>query len=71
MRHKAHSMLAHDLTSTSSSEDAWFVDSGASNHMTSHDNWFRELHKLDRLGYVETRDDTIHPIQHIENIPFR
>ena len=65
MRHKAHSMLAHDLTSTSSSEDVWFVDSRASNHMASHEDWFRELRKPDQPKYIKTRDDMTHPIQHV------
>ena len=44
MRHEAHSMLAQASTSASASNNVWFVDSGASNHMTSHEDWFRELH---------------------------
>ena len=31
-----------------------------SNHMTAHEDWFRELRKLRRPGCVETRDDTVH-----------
>ena len=45
------------------------VDSGASNHMTSHEDWFQKLHAPERPGYVETGDDTTHPIQHIGNVP--
>ena len=52
-------------TSTSS------LDSRASNHMTSHEDWFWELRKLDQHGYVETEDDTTHLIRHIGNVPFR
>ena len=70
MRHKAHLMLAQASTSASASNNVWFVDSGASNHMTSHEDWFRELHAPERPGYVETGDDTTHPIQHIGNVPF-
>ena len=57
---RANSMKASNPTNTSSSENVWFVDSGASNHMMSHEDWFRELRKLERPSYVETRDDTIH-----------
>ena len=57
-------------TGASSSEDVWFVDSGASNHMTSHLEWFRELREPDQPGYVETGDNTTHPIRHIGNVPF-
>ena len=51
-------------------KDVWFVDSGTSNHMTSHEDWFWDLRKPEQPGYVETGDDTIHPIQHIVNVPF-
>ena len=57
-------------TSALSSEDLWFFDSGASNHMTSHKEWFRDLRGSDRPVYVETGDDTTHPIRHIANVPF-
>ena len=70
MRHEAHSMLAQASTSASASNNVWFVDSGASNHMMSHEDWFRELHEPKRPRYVEIGDDRTHPIQHIGNIPF-
>ena len=73
MRHRANSMMASNLAnsaSTSNSEHAWFVDSGASHHMTSHQEWFRDLRTPDRPDYIETRDDTPHPIRHIGNVPF-
>ena len=38
--------------------------------MTSHKDWFRELMKPDQPRYVETRDDTTHPIRHVGNVPF-
>ena len=63
-------MFAHALTSASALNNVWFVDSGASMHMTSHEDWFRELRKPDQPGYVETGDDTTHSIQHIANVPF-
>ena len=56
--------------STSNSEHAWFVDSGTSHHMTSHQEWFRDLRTLDRPGYIETGDDTPHPIRQIDDVPF-
>ena len=49
--------------------DVWYVDSGASNHMTHHKNWFNELHVPEQPGYVETGDDTVHPIEHVGNVP--
>ena len=45
MRHKAHSMSAQVSTSTSTWNNVWFVDSGTSNHMTGHEDWFQELQK--------------------------
>ena len=38
-------------------------------HMMSHEEWFCDLRTLDRLGYVETGDDTTHPIWHVGNVP--
>ena len=43
MRHRANFMTASNPTNTSKLEDVWFVDSGASNHMTYHEDWFKEL----------------------------
>jgi hypothetical protein len=42
--------------------NVWYVDSGASNHMTSHGEWFKNTKDLKTLGFVETSDDTTHPI---------
>ena len=47
----------------------WYVDSGASNHMTSHGEWFKEMKQPAKLGYVEIRDDTTHPIAHVGDAP--
>ena len=52
------SAIAHDV----SSNDVWYVDSGASNHMTCHHTWFSEMKEPSKPGYVETGDDTMHPI---------
>ena len=59
MRHRANSMITSDSTSTSNSEDMWFVDSGASHHMMSHQQWFSDLWMTDRPGYIE-RETTPH-----------
>ncbi len=45
------------------------MDSGASNHMTSHGEWFREAKDLKTPGFVETGDDTTHPITQIGKVP--
>ena len=70
MKHRENSMSASTSNSALKPEDVWFVDSGASNHMTSHKEWFLELREPERPGYVETRDDTTHPIRHIGNVPY-
>ena len=63
-------MTTQGLTDTSSSDNVWFIDSGASKHMTSHENYFQELRKPDQPGYVEIGDDTTDPIRHIGNVSF-
>jgi hypothetical protein len=50
-------------------KNVWYVDSGASNHMTSHEEWFRNIKDLKTLGFVETSDDTTHPITQINKVP--
>ena len=70
MRHRANSMSASTSTTDLNPEDVWFVDSGASNHVTSHQEWFREFRELERPDYVKTRDNTTHPIRDIDNVPF-
>jgi hypothetical protein len=37
--------------------------------MTYHGEWFRDVNFLEKPVYVETRDDTVHPITHIGNVP--
>ena len=65
MQHFMNTMTADGL----SKKDVWYVDSGASNHMTSHEEWFREMRSPECPGYVETGDDTAHPITHVGNVP--
>ena len=60
-----YSGIAHDAES----KDVWYVDSGASNHMTYHRNWFTEVKEPGKPWYVETGDDTMHPIEHVGNVP--
>ena len=70
MKHRENSMSASTSSNALNPEDVWFVDSRASNHMTSHKEWFRELREQEQPVYVETGDDTTHPIRHIGNVPF-
>ena len=50
-------------------EDVWYVDSGASNHMTSHGEWFKEMKDPEKPSFVEIGDDTAHPIPHVGDVP--
>ena len=54
---------------TPKSDEVWFVDSGASNHMMSHEEWFSYLEKPDQPGVVEIGDDTPHPNKHFGEVP--
>jgi hypothetical protein len=54
---------------STNADNVWYVDLGAFNHMTYHGEWFRDVKNLEKPGYVETADDTTHPIAHIGNVP--
>jgi len=62
MQHMANSMIGGV-----SDNNLWYVDFGASNHMTSHGEWFRDAKDLKTPRFVETGDDTTHPITQIGN----
>jgi hypothetical protein len=64
MQHMANSMIRGI-----SNNNVWYVDFGASNHMTSHVEWFRDTKDLKTLGFVETGDDITHPITQIGKVP--
>ena len=64
MQHMANSMIGGV-----SDNNVWYVDFGASNHMTSHGEWFRDTKDLKTPGFVETGDDTTHPITQIGKVP--
>ena len=67
MQHMVNAMT----TDVHASDSVWYVDSGASNHMTSHGEWFNEMKQLDGPGYVETGDDSAHPIAHVGKVPLK
>jgi hypothetical protein len=50
--------MANSMIRSVSNNNVWYVDSGTSNHMTSHGEWF-----------METGDDTTHPITQIDKVP--
>ncbi len=45
------------------------MDYKASNHMTNHGEWFKDIKDLKTLGFVEIGDDTTHPITQIGKVP--
>ena len=49
------------------SDEVWYVDSRASNHMTNH--MFSYLEKLKQPEVFETPDDTLHPIKYVSEVP--
>ena len=52
-------------------DDTWYMDSGASNHMTCHGEWFDRLMPTQSQGYVVTGDDTQHAITHTGSVPLK
>jgi len=64
MQHMANSMIRGI-----SYNNVWYVDSGTSNHMISHGEWFRDTKDLKTPGFVETGDDITHPIIQIGKVP--
>jgi len=64
MQHMANSMIGGVLDN-----NVRYVDSGASNHMISHGEWYRDIKDLKIPKFVETGDDTIHPITQIDKVP--
>jgi hypothetical protein len=61
--------MANSMIGGVSDNNVWYVDSRASNHMTSHGEWFRDTKDLKTPGFVETGDDTTHPITQISKVP--
>jgi hypothetical protein len=64
MQHMANSMIGGV-----SNNSVWYVDFGASNHMINHGEWFRNTKDLKTPRFVETGDDTTHPITQIGKVP--
>ena len=62
-----HMMSTMSTNVSHCGDNVWYVDLGASNHMTNHGQWFKDMQILDNRGYVETDDDTLHPIAHTGN----
>ena len=65
MQHAMKMMIAENHAK----DDVWYVDLGASNHMTSCGEWFRDMRKPEVSGFVQIGDDTAHPIAHARDVP--
>ena len=63
MKHKANSMVVN----TSKPNEVWYVEYRASNHITSHEEWFSYLEKPEQPGVVEI-GDTPHTIEHVRDV---
>ncbi|MCO5570801.1 hypothetical protein L7F22_024529 [Adiantum nelumboides] len=59
----------HAILNVTVHQETRVAEDSASNHMTNHGEWFKELQALQNPGYVETGDDTTHPIAHTGNVP--
>jgi len=64
MQHMTNSMIGGV-----SDNNVWYVDFGASNHVTSHGEWFRDTKDLKTSGFVETSNDTTHLMTQIGKVP--
>jgi len=63
MQHMANSMIGGV-----SDNNVWYVDFGVSNHMIIHGEWFKDTGDLKTLGFMETCDETTHPITQIGKV---
>jgi hypothetical protein len=61
--------MENSIIGVVSDNNVWYVDFGASNHMTSHGEWFKDTKDLKTPGFVENGDDTTHPITQIGKVP--
>jgi hypothetical protein len=64
-RHEANSVKRN----APSSEEVWYLDSSASNHMTRHKERFSCLEKPKNPEVVSTGDGTLHPIANVGEVP--
>ncbi len=64
MQHMTNSMIGGI-----SNNNVWCVDSGTLNHMINHGECFRSTKDLKTPRFVETGDDTTHPITQIGKVP--
>ncbi len=60
--------MANPLIEGVLDNNVWYVDFGTSNHIINHKEWFKDISDLKTLGFVETGDDTAHPITQIGKV---
>ncbi len=58
IQHMTNSMIGGVLDN-----NVQYMDSRASNHITSHGDWFRNTRDMKTSGFVEIGDDTVYPSQ--------
>jgi hypothetical protein len=61
--------MANSMIRGVSDNNVQYVDSGASNHMTSHGKWFKNTRDLKTPRFVKIGDDTTHPITQTSKVP--
>jgi hypothetical protein len=60
--------MANSMIRSVSTNNVLYMDSRASNHMTSHGECFIDIKVLKTPRFVETGDDTTHPITKIGKV---
>ena len=46
--------MTNSVTSAKESNNVWYVNSGASNHMTGHAEWIQAAKKMEKLGFEKS-----------------
>jgi hypothetical protein len=64
-------LLVYYLSTNMISRNAWYVDSGASRHMTSARQLYSSMKKQDSGVQVELGDDAKYPVTGVGTIPFK
>ena len=49
-------------------DNVWYMDLGASNHMTCHGPWLKKMESTKTIGFVTIGDDTLHLIMHTSDV---
>jgi hypothetical protein len=60
--------MANSMIGGISDNNVWYVDFRVSNHMIIHGEWLKDTRDLKTPRFVETSDDTTHPITQIGKV---